>query len=48
MNFTNEILNLKNKPLIIEGISDREVEIGGIKYPGPVIINNDEVFLFCL
>ena len=45
MNFTNEILNLKNKPLLIGSLSEKEVEVSGIFYPGPIIINNDEVIL---
>ena len=43
MNFSNEILDLKQNPLLLTGFSETEVEVNGIRYPGPIIINNDEV-----
>ena len=45
MDFASVNLSLKKKPILVTGISDMEVEINNINYPGPTIINCNEVNL---
>ena len=43
MDFTNEILKNKATPLFLTGYGPNEVVVNNFRYPGPVIINKDQV-----